>query len=351
MARIRTVKPGFFTSLSIAMLTDAAKLTFVGLWTYVDDEGRGVDDARIIKATVWPLDDLKTPRKVEGLLRELAGKGRIVRYEVAGRRYLEVVNWKEHQHVNRPQRSTLPANPEAVKEHGTDTDRSRSDHGARSEGSRQEGKGREGKGLASSSSVSDSPGSPVEPVESHDDDGISDQPPTIDAAGVSDLDRVCRAVARVDLQRLREDRPDKAPDQGFRTGQWLSGAADKARGTHGAEIAKLLADGWTVHQVIERLRPPRQPAKASEHPLDATAKAARALAEEHDRRAEEARVAAERAAADAARLDEVIESLPKDERAELVERAKRETPGLAGREPAAPAVRSTMRELVRERVG
>jgi len=39
MARIRTIKPSFFTSLTIADLGLAERLTFIGLWTHVDDEG------------------------------------------------------------------------------------------------------------------------------------------------------------------------------------------------------------------------------------------------------------------------------------------------------------------------
>lgn len=110
MARIRTIKPGFFSSLSIAELPIPTRLTFIGLWTYVDDEGRGVDDARLIKAALWPLDDNYTTKKVEADLVMLATKGRIVRYEHGGRRYLAVVksSWKEHQRIDKPQDSILP---------------------------------------------------------------------------------------------------------------------------------------------------------------------------------------------------------------------------------------------------
>lgn len=108
MPRIRSIKPEFFTSLTIADLSDAARLTFIGLWTYVDDHGRGIDDARLVKAAVWPLDVKKTEKVVAGLLDELEKNGRILRYRVAGRAYLCVQNWTEHQRVDKPQKPKHP---------------------------------------------------------------------------------------------------------------------------------------------------------------------------------------------------------------------------------------------------
>jgi hypothetical protein len=108
MARIRTIKPSFFRSLSMAAHPLSTRLTFIGLWTYVDDSGRGVDDARLVKAELWPLDDGMTARKVENELRRLADAGQIIRYEVEGRRYLVVTEWEKHQRINRPTPSVLP---------------------------------------------------------------------------------------------------------------------------------------------------------------------------------------------------------------------------------------------------
>ncbi|MFG1776635.1 hypothetical protein ACGFIG_09420 [Micromonospora sp. NPDC049048] len=112
MARIRTIKPEFFTSLTVASLPVEARLTFIGLWTHVDDEGRCVDDARLIKAAVWPLDD-RLSTDVELDLKRLSESSLIVRYNVGERSYLAVRGWSEHQRINRPTRSKLPAPPES----------------------------------------------------------------------------------------------------------------------------------------------------------------------------------------------------------------------------------------------
>ncbi|MFJ4418236.1 MULTISPECIES: hypothetical protein [unclassified Streptomyces] len=108
MARIRTIKPEFFTSLTIADLTPEQRLTFIGLWTHVDDAGRCVDDPRLIKAAVWPLDD-RTAADVETDLKALTESSLITRYILNRRRYLAVSGWDEHQRINRPTPSKLPA--------------------------------------------------------------------------------------------------------------------------------------------------------------------------------------------------------------------------------------------------
>lgn len=111
MARIRTIKPDFFRNEEVAGLTYRARLTWVGLWTYADDEGRGKDNARIIKGDLWPLEDDVTHLEVEADLKELEQHGRITRYEVNGERFLFVNKWRDHQRIAKPTASKLPPPP------------------------------------------------------------------------------------------------------------------------------------------------------------------------------------------------------------------------------------------------
>ncbi|PZF82321.1 hypothetical protein C1I99_31600, partial [Micromonospora deserti] len=111
MPRIRTIKPSFFKSEDVSVLPFRARLTWIGLWTHCDDQGRTKDNARLIKGDVWPLDDVSL-RDIEEDLAVLAANGRIIRYEVAGVRYLEVVNWHDHQKISKPSPSRIPG-PEA----------------------------------------------------------------------------------------------------------------------------------------------------------------------------------------------------------------------------------------------
>jgi hypothetical protein len=132
LARIRTIKPSFFTSDDVSALPLRARLTWIGLWTHCDDAGRAKDNVRLIKAAIWPLDDVSL-RDIEDDLGTLADRGRIVRYEADGQRYLAITNWSEHQKISRPTPSKIPE----PSPNGT---------GPLSEDSRQEGKGKEGKG-------------------------------------------------------------------------------------------------------------------------------------------------------------------------------------------------------------
>ncbi|MGV0098299.1 hypothetical protein [Streptomyces californicus] len=139
MARIRTIKPDFFTSLTIADLTPEQRLTFIGLWTHVDDEGRCVDDPRLIKAAVWPLDD-RNSGDIEIDLKALSESSLILRYTLNRKRYLAITNWFEHQRINRPTASKLPAPEDGdptppSPTPSRDSRDSRSSHGGSSEGS------------------------------------------------------------------------------------------------------------------------------------------------------------------------------------------------------------------------
>jgi hypothetical protein len=108
MARIRSIKPGFFTNDQLAEVDPLGRILFAGLWCHADRAGRLEDRPRKIKAEVLPYDDCD----VDGLLSTLAASGFIVRYEVAGVRLIQVVNFEKHQTPNIKEiASTLPPPP------------------------------------------------------------------------------------------------------------------------------------------------------------------------------------------------------------------------------------------------
>lgn len=110
------IKPEFFTSLTVASLPLEARLTFIGLWTHVDETGVCLDNSRLIKAAVWPLDDERTAEDVEGDLNLLVGADLLTAFTRDGKRFLAVTNWDEHQ---RPRSREHTAN---VREHIPATD-------------------------------------------------------------------------------------------------------------------------------------------------------------------------------------------------------------------------------------
>jgi hypothetical protein len=105
MARIRSIKPEFFTSLTIADLTLSARLTFIGLWTYVDDNGVGPADPRLIRAAVWPLEEAPDIlQRTREDLQSLQTARLITLYEASGRPLVAISHWEEHQKVSHPRK-------------------------------------------------------------------------------------------------------------------------------------------------------------------------------------------------------------------------------------------------------
>lgn len=117
MARIRSVKPEFWKSEAIAALSMQTRLTFIALWTYVDDNGVGRDVEKLIAAELYPLEDdpRETLAHVSRSLAELSEQGRIVRYRVEGKPYLSIVNWTEHQKIDKPNKPRYPGPEQADK--------------------------------------------------------------------------------------------------------------------------------------------------------------------------------------------------------------------------------------------
>ncbi len=103
--RARNIKPGFFRNEDLVECSFGARLLFIGLWCMADREGRLEDRPKKIKIEIFPADDVDC----DALLEELDRHGFIIRYEVEGGRYIEVVNFAKHQkpHV-RESESEIP---------------------------------------------------------------------------------------------------------------------------------------------------------------------------------------------------------------------------------------------------
>ena len=108
--RIRSIKPEFWRSEDIADLSIEDRLLFIGLWSYVDDNGVGRDDERIIVADLFALerDPRETFARVSRGLQTLFGRGLIERYTVSGRPFLHITTWETHQRIDRPNKARYP---------------------------------------------------------------------------------------------------------------------------------------------------------------------------------------------------------------------------------------------------
>jgi hypothetical protein len=111
--RIRSIKPEFWRSDDIDRLNWDTRLVFIGVWSYVDDNGVGLDKLPNIVADLFAhdfsIDPTATLNRVSTALNMLAEGGQITRYSVAGKRYLHVTNWEAHQRVNNPNKPRYPS--------------------------------------------------------------------------------------------------------------------------------------------------------------------------------------------------------------------------------------------------
>ena len=110
--RIRTIKPEFWRSDDIAALALEDRLLFIGLWSYVDDSGIGIDKVAHICADLFAADLSEGPTevlaRVQGGLSRLRDQGLIVRYVVDGKPYLYIANWSKHQRIDKPSKRRYP---------------------------------------------------------------------------------------------------------------------------------------------------------------------------------------------------------------------------------------------------
>ena len=111
MARIRSIKPEFFSSFTLAKLPLEARYLFIGLWTEADDFGRLVDSPKKIAGTVFPHDAKVSVGKVESWLCALAAGNdpAIIRYSHQGSYFIAINKWEKHQKISHRGESRIAA--------------------------------------------------------------------------------------------------------------------------------------------------------------------------------------------------------------------------------------------------
>ncbi|NIE73021.1 hypothetical protein F3J45_00885 [Pantoea sp. Ap-967] len=142
MARIRTIKPEFWSSEQVMSCRPMARLLFIGLWNFCDDGGNHPLAARTIKALVFPGDDITT-EEVSALLGELEGAELMRSYWVGGKNYLHISGWK-HQKIEK-KNFKYPAPPAEIDDESESGRRQFAEES--STGRRPVDPGREGKGI------------------------------------------------------------------------------------------------------------------------------------------------------------------------------------------------------------
>lgn len=100
MARIRSLKPEFWTDSKLVRLSRDARLFYAGTWNFaMCDNGHLPDDADQLKMQIFPADE---DVSVEALVHELVGSGRLLRlWSDDGRTFLQIKKLADHQKLEK----------------------------------------------------------------------------------------------------------------------------------------------------------------------------------------------------------------------------------------------------------
>lgn len=93
MARIRTIKPEFFTSEDIVSLPALTRLLYIATWCEADREGRLAWKPMTFKLRYFPADNCD----IQAMCKELVDAGLVVLY---GNGFAYIPKFSNHQHIN-----------------------------------------------------------------------------------------------------------------------------------------------------------------------------------------------------------------------------------------------------------
>ena len=100
MARIRTVKPEFWTSEQVAECSPTTRLLFIGMWNFCDDGGNHPASIKQLKMQIFPSDDISIA-EIEGMVKQLISNDLIAQYTVNNKNFWHVLGW-HHQKIEKP---------------------------------------------------------------------------------------------------------------------------------------------------------------------------------------------------------------------------------------------------------
>lgn len=110
--RIRSTKPEFYRSRTVALVDWEARFVLKALESYVDDNGVGKDDLELIASDTFPRDIAREGSRTLARLSEAIGSlhqaGLVWRYEADGVSLLYISSWESIQRIDKPQAGRFP---------------------------------------------------------------------------------------------------------------------------------------------------------------------------------------------------------------------------------------------------
>jgi len=96
------IRPEFWSSIKISKLSQGARLTFIGIWSFADDYGVILANVNQIHSNIFPWDSEITRETVESYLRELLEGGFLHEISYEGKPFYCVNEWRTQQKVDKP---------------------------------------------------------------------------------------------------------------------------------------------------------------------------------------------------------------------------------------------------------
>ncbi|MBU6392536.1 MAG: conserved phage C-terminal domain-containing protein [Planctomycetes bacterium] len=102
MARIRTIKPEFYTDSKTGSLSGNATKLFIGMLTFSDDYGVIEHDLAALKAKIFPYAIGSASKVITKPLDEILKSGLVLIFKWDKNTYFWIKNFTKHQKVDRP---------------------------------------------------------------------------------------------------------------------------------------------------------------------------------------------------------------------------------------------------------
>ena len=108
MPRIRTFKPEFFRSPDTAKASPQARILYMAMWSWANDEGIGETNLYGLLGFAFPDEDELTVKDLQRLLAEVRGSYGVVFYGHQKRFYYSIPSWDSHQKTERRAANRFP---------------------------------------------------------------------------------------------------------------------------------------------------------------------------------------------------------------------------------------------------
>lgn len=114
MARIRTIKPEFWSSPDMDGMDPWARLLYIAMWNFADDHGRGSAEPRELMGFAFPREDSMTLDGFRRVLGEVHRGFGVSFYRVGGRPFYAIPTWERHQKIDKRSQPRCPGPDEGV---------------------------------------------------------------------------------------------------------------------------------------------------------------------------------------------------------------------------------------------